>query len=44
MCYGIDAVSVPAGRRPEFNTAMVHFFLIKNGIDMFAFPTPAIAT
>jgi Fic family protein len=37
MRHGIDAISVPASRRAEFNAAMVEFFRTKDGTGMFAF-------
>ncbi|GIH72937.1 Fic family protein [Sphaerimonospora thailandensis] len=37
VSHGIDAISVPAARRVEFNRAMVDFFRTKNGTEMFAF-------
>lgn len=37
MSHGIDAISVPAARRQEFNTQMVEFFRHKDGTAMFEF-------
>ncbi|MCW2942589.1 MAG: filamentation induced by cAMP protein Fic [Actinomycetia bacterium] len=37
MAHGIDAISVPAARRQEFNTAMVGFFRFREGTEMFTF-------
>lgn len=37
MRLGIDAISVPAARRAEFNSTMVEFFRAKDGTEMFAF-------
>jgi Fic family protein len=39
MSQGMDAISVPAARRREFNTEMVDFFRFKNGDGMFRFLT-----
>lgn len=39
MSHGIDAISVPARRRLEFNSSMVDFFRTKDGTAMFAFLT-----
>jgi hypothetical protein len=39
MSHGIDAISVPAGRRQEFNTAMNSFYHGKDGTAMFRFLT-----
>ena len=37
--HGIDAISVPASRRLEFNRSMVDFFRNREGTGMFAFLT-----
>lgn len=37
MSQGMDAISVPAARRYEFNTEMVDFFRRKDGTGMFGF-------
>ncbi len=37
MSHGIDAISVPAARRQEFNTEMVEFFRYRDGTRMFEF-------
>jgi Fic family protein len=37
MSHGIDAISIPAGRRQEFNTEMIRFYRAKDGTGMFAF-------
>lgn len=37
MMHGIDAISVPAARRQEFNTEMVHFYLVRDATRMLAF-------
>ncbi|GAB3668874.1 Fic family protein [Actinocorallia lasiicapitis] len=37
MAHGIDAISVPAGRRQEFNTLMADFYLSRDATPMFAF-------
>lgn len=37
MSHGVDAISVPAERRGEFNTAMVGFFRTKDATEMFIF-------
>ncbi len=37
MSQGMDAISVPAARRHEFNAAMVNFFVRKDGTGMFGF-------
>jgi Fic family protein len=37
MSRGIDAISIPAARRLEFNTEMVDFYRLKDGTRMFAF-------
>ena len=37
MSHGIDAISVPAARRQEFNTEMVAFYRDKDGTAMFRF-------
>jgi hypothetical protein len=37
MSHGIDAISVPAARRLEFNTGMVEFFRTRRATAMFAF-------
>lgn len=39
MSQGMDAISVPAARRQEFNTEMVDFFRFKNADGMFRFLT-----
>lgn len=39
MSHGMDAISVPAARRGEFNAEMVDFFRFKNGDGMFRFLT-----
>jgi Fic family protein len=39
MSQGMDAISVPAARRQEFNAEMVNFFLHKDGTGMFGFLT-----
>ncbi|WP_239382418.1 cell filamentation protein Fic [Frankia sp. CIT1] len=39
MSQGMDAISVPAARRHEFNAAMVNFFVRKDGTGMFGFLT-----
>ncbi|MCX4092511.1 hypothetical protein [Nocardia sp. alder85J] len=38
MTHGMDAISVPAARRLEFNTRMVDFYRTRNADGMFAFP------
>lgn len=42
MMHGIDAISVPAARRQEFNAGMVRFFLTKDATDMFEFLTSCL--
>lgn len=37
MAHGIDAISIPATRRLEFNSAMVRFYLSRDGDEMFQF-------
>jgi Fic family protein len=37
MSHGIDAISVPAARKLEFNTKMSEFYASKDGTPMFAF-------
>jgi hypothetical protein len=37
MSNGIDAISVPAGRKQEFNTEMIDFYWQKDGTRMFRF-------
>jgi Fic family protein len=37
MSHGIDAISVPAARKQEFNTEMVDFYWQKDGTRMFEF-------
>ncbi|MFF4235771.1 hypothetical protein ACFYYL_07905 [Actinomadura geliboluensis] len=37
MTQGIDAISVPAARRQEFNSEMVHFYLERDATRMLAF-------
>jgi Fic family protein len=37
MSHGIDAISVPAARKQEFNTEMVSFYWKKDGTRMFRF-------
>jgi hypothetical protein len=37
MSHGIDAISVPAGRKQEFNTEMIEFYWQKDGTRMFQF-------
>lgn len=37
MSQGIDAISIPARRRLEFNTLMIDFYRFKNGTAMFNF-------
>jgi Fic family protein len=37
MAHGIDAISVPAARRLEFNALMVDFYRTKDATGMFAF-------
>lgn len=37
MMHGIDAISVPAARRQEFNTEMVRFYLERDATRMLAF-------
>ncbi|MFB4304829.1 hypothetical protein [Actinomadura sp. GTD37] len=37
MMQGIDAISVPAARRQEFNTEMVRFYLERDATQMLAF-------
>ncbi len=37
MSHGIDAISVPAARRQEFNSSMVEFFRTREGTGMFQF-------
>lgn len=37
MLHGIDAISVPAARRQEFNSTMVDFFRFREGTAMFVF-------
>jgi Fic family protein len=39
MSHGMDAISVPAARRLEFNTGMVEFFRSRQATAMFAFLT-----
>ncbi|EFC79711.1 hypothetical protein FrEUN1fDRAFT_7155 [Parafrankia sp. EUN1f] len=39
MSHGLDAISVPAARRHEFNTEMVEFFRHRDGTGMFGFLT-----
>ncbi|CAO5158137.1 Filamentation induced by cAMP protein fic [Frankia sp. AiPs1] len=39
MSRGMDSISVPAGRRHEFNTGMVEFFRHRDGTGMFSFLT-----
>lgn len=39
MSHGMDAISVPAARRQEFNAEMVDFFQHKDGDGMFRFLT-----
>ncbi len=39
MSHGIDAISVPAARRLEFNTGMVEFFRTRQATAMFDFLT-----
>ena len=35
MSHGIDAISVPAARKQEFNTEMIDFYWQKDGTRMF---------
>jgi hypothetical protein len=37
MSHGIDAISVPAARKQEFNTEMTDFYWQKDGTRMFRF-------
>jgi hypothetical protein len=37
MAHGIDAISVPAARKQEFNTEMIDFYWRKDGTRMFGF-------
>ncbi|WP_344589927.1 Fic family protein [Actinomadura vinacea] len=37
MSHGIDAISVPAARRLDFNTKMVDFYRTRDATEMFAF-------
>lgn len=37
MMHGIDAISVPAARRQEFNSEMVHFYLERDATRMLSF-------
>ena len=37
MAHGIDAISIPAARRLEFNTAMARFYPSRDGSEMFQF-------
>lgn len=37
MSHGIDAISVPAARKQEFNTEMIDFYWRKDGTRMFRF-------
>jgi Fic family protein len=37
MSHGVDAISVPAARRQEFNTEMIDFYWQKDGTRMFRF-------
>ncbi|ROO87641.1 hypothetical protein EDD29_5264 [Actinocorallia herbida] len=37
MTHGIDAISVPAARRQEFNTGMVGFYVTRDATAMFSF-------
>jgi Fic family protein len=37
MSHGIDAISVPAARKQEFNTEMIDFYWQKDGTRMFQF-------
>jgi Fic family protein len=37
MSHGIDAISVPAARKQEFNTEMIDFYWQKDGTRMFRF-------
>jgi Fic family protein len=37
MSNGIDAISIPAARRQEFNTEMIDFYRFKDGTRMFEF-------
>jgi hypothetical protein len=37
MSNGIDAISIPAARRQEFNEKMVRFYLRREGTEMIAF-------
>lgn len=39
MSHGIDAISVPAARRAEFNTTMVDFYRTRDATTAFAFLT-----
>ena len=39
MSHGIQAISVPAAKREEFNERMVRFYLEKDATDMMAFMT-----
>lgn len=39
MSQGMDAISIPAARRQEFNAEMVEFFRYKDGTRMFRFLT-----
>lgn len=37
MTSGIDAISIPAARRQEFNEKMVRFYLEREGTEMIVF-------
>jgi hypothetical protein len=37
MSHGIDAISVPAARKQEFNEEMIHFYRYTDGTRMFKF-------
>jgi Fic family protein len=37
ISHGMDAISIPAARRQEFNSLMVDFFTAKDGTGMFRF-------
>jgi hypothetical protein len=37
MPHGIDAISVPAARKQEFNAEMIDFYWQKDGTRMFRF-------
>ena len=37
MSHGIDAISVPAARKQEFNAEMIDFYWQKDGTRMFRF-------